>query len=282
MIKEFRIEFVTAAFFLLFLISVFSLFYFDVPRRAVFKLTGKEIKVGEDFRHLVDFPVEDFSSSIMLFSIDPENSDHIIIKKDTYEINRTIVVPRGTFLTIEPGSILKFNEGASLISYSPVNAAGTESEPILFTSKDEDSSWGVVGLVEADNSVFDHVRFENGNTAVVNHQNFSGSLSLFDSDAVITNSDFLNVHGNDGVWVSRAEVTISQNVFMNNRADCLDLDFGSGEISENEFINCGDEGIDLMENFDVTVIDNIVVGAGDKGIDADNQLDLILELNTIN
>jgi hypothetical protein len=176
---------------------------------------------------------------------------------------------------------LIFKKGTSLISYSPITARGTESEPILFVAQNKESPWGVVGLVKADKSVFDHVRFENGNTAVVNHQNFPGSLSLVDTDAEITNSEFLNVSGKDGVWVSRGEVTIKGNIFKDNRADCLDLDFGSGEISNNEFINCGDEGIDLMENYNVEVFNNLIVDAGDSGIDADNNLEKILDLNTI-
>jgi hypothetical protein len=258
-----------------------SLYYFDVPRRVVFKLTGKEIEVGEDFRHLVEFPIEDFSSSIMLFSIDPDNSTHILIKKDTYNINKTIVVPAGTHLTIEAGSVLKFNKGASFISFSPVTAKGTQSEPILFVAQDNESPWGVVGMVEADKSVFDNVRFKNGSTAIVNHQKFPGSLSLVDTDAEITNSEFLNASGNDGVWVLRADVLIRGNIFKDNITDCLDLDFGSGEIRDNEFINCGDEGIDLMANHDLDVINNLIVGAGSKGIDADNNLEEILDLNTI-
>jgi len=264
------------------LIFILSLFYFDIPGRVVFKLTGKEIEVGEDFRHLVDFPIEDFSNSIMLFSNDPDNSMHILIKKDTYNINKTIVVPAGTHLTIEAGSVLIFDKGASLISYSPITARGTESEPILFVAQNKESPWGVVGLVKADKSVFDHVKFENGNTALVNHQNFPGSLSLVDTDAEITNSEFLNVSGKDGVWVSRGDVIIKGNIFKDNRVDCLDLDFGSGEISNNEFINCGDEGIDLMENVNLEVFNNLIVSAGGNGIDADNDLEKILEMNTVN
>jgi len=263
------------------MILVLSMYYFDVPRKVVFKLTGKEIDVGEDFRHLIDFPIEDLLYSIMLFSIDPDNSMHILIRKGTYYINKTIVVPAGTHLTIEAGSVLSFKKGASLISYSPITARGTENEPILFVAQTKESTWGVVGLIMADKSVFDHVKFENGNTALVNNQKYSGSLSLVYTDAEITNSEFVNLFGKDGVWVLKGNVTIRGNLFKENRADCLDLDYGSGEISNNEFINCGDEGIDLMENYNVEVFNNIIVNAGDKGIDADNYIEKIMALNTI-
>ena len=147
-------------------------------------------------------------------------------------------MPAGTHLTIEAGSVLSFKEGASLISYSPITARGTQNEPILFIAQNKESTWGVVGLVMADNSVFDHVMFENGNTALVNNQRFSGSLSLVDTDAEITNSEFVNLFGKDGVWVLKGDVTIRGNVFKNNRVDCLDLDYGSGEISNKRRGRC--------------------------------------------
>jgi len=278
--NKFKLELGITSIFII-IIFVISIYYFDVPRKVVFKLTGKQIEVGEDFRHLIDFPIEDFLYSIMLFSIDPDNPMHILISKDTYYINKTIIVPAGTHLTIEAGSVLRFKKGASLISYSPITARGTENEPILFVAQNEASTWGVVGLVMAGKSVFDHVKFENGNTALVNNLQFSGTLSLVDTDAEITNSEFLNLFGKDGVWVLKGDVTIRENVFKNNRVDCLDLDYGSGEISNNQFINCGDEGIDLMENYNVRIFNNIIVSAGDKGIDADNNIEKIMSLNTI-
>ena len=278
--NKFKLELGITSIFII-IIFVISIYYFDVPRKVVFKLTGKQIEVGEDFRHLIDFPIEDFLYSIMLFSIDPDNPMHILISKDTYYINKTIIVPAGTHLTIEAGSVLRFKKGASLISYSPITARGTENEPILFVAQNEASTWGVVGLVMADKSVFDHVKFENGNTALVNNLQFSGTLSLVDTDAEITNSEFLNLFGKDGVWVLKGDVTIRENVFKNNRVDCLDFDYGSGEISNNQFINCGDEGIDLMENYNVRIFNNIIVSAGDKGIDADNNIEKIMSLNTI-
>lgn len=263
------------------IILLLSGYYYDVPRKVVVKLTGKEIEVGEDFRHVINFPIEDLLDSIRLFAIDPNDATRVLIKKGTYYINKTIVVPAGTHLTIERGSVLSFEEGVSLISYSPITARGTEDQPILFVAHNEESAWGVVGVVMADKSVFDHVRFENGNRALVNNQRFSGSLSLVYTDAEITNSEFVNLFGKDGVWVLKGNVRISGNVFKDNRGDCLDFDYGSGEISNNEFINCGDEGIDLMGNYDVEVFRNRIVSAGDKGIDADNYIEEIMHANSI-
>ncbi|MEK6949034.1 MAG: right-handed parallel beta-helix repeat-containing protein, partial [Nanoarchaeota archaeon] len=195
------------------------------------------------------------------------------------DINETIVVPKGFSLEIEAGSTLRFSKGKSLVSYSAVTAKGTEEDPITFTGKD-DAKWGSVGIVGIGKSIFEHVRFENGNGAMVNNQEFLGSLSLVESDIEISNSEFSNSSGKDGLWALNSDVMIRNNIFKDILADCLDLDNGSGEVSGNQFINCGDEGIDLSRNEDIEVFGNVIINSG-NGISADANLEEIRKLNEI-
>ena len=74
---------------------------------------------------------------------------------------------------------------------------------------------------------------------------------------------------------------IEGNLFHTTRKDCLDLDGGSGVIRDNEFRNCGDGGIDLSDNRDVSVLGNTVIVSTGNGIAADEELNEILVNNTV-
>lgn len=243
------------------------------------QLTGYNLTFAEDFSGLIDVSVVDFVDQYPFFSLDPQDSTKLILPKGAYDIHETIVVPSGSSLTIEPGTMLRFRVGRSLISYSPIIARGIESAPIHFTAQNTWRKWGVVGLVNTGKSIFEHVSFEHGRQALVNNIDFFGSLSLIETDVEIAHSQFLNLFGKDAVYVRQGRVLIRDNTFRDTNKDCLDLDGGSGEISHNQFINCGDEGIDLSFNYDIQVFDNKIIGSDGGRISADHNLDRIKKLN---
>jgi len=189
------------------------------------------------------------------------------------------VVPRGTQLTIAPGAVLRFGRGCSLVSYSPIVARGTPASPIVFTARNRVFKWGVVGIVDADSSAFEHVRFEHGRQARVNGIDFTGCLSLVRSGGEIAASRFASLYGRDGVSVRDGDVRIHDNLFEDTFKDGLDLDGGRGEITRNRFVNCGDEGIDVSQNDALQVYDNVVLDRRGGRIGAERRLDEILAHN---
>ena len=140
---------------------------------------------------------------------------------------------------------------------------------------------GSRGVVEAGPSVFENVRFEHGRQALINNIDFFGALSLINSEAEIAFSEFVDLFGKDGVYVHDGRVRIFENRFEDIYKDGLDLDGGAGEISRNQFINSGDEGIDLGDNLDVRVFDNQVLDPRGGRISADVNLDAIIDANTL-
>src|SRR3989338_470956 len=235
-----------------------------------------DVLANEDLSDMINANLDTFLAKYPFFSA---SKNRIILEKNAYDINETIVVPKGFSLKIEAGSMLRFSKDKSLISYSTVTAKGTEDDPIIFTSQDN-SKCGSLGIVRIGKSIFEHVKFENSKGATINNQEFMGSLSLVESDAEIINSEFLNLFGKDGLWALNSEVMVRNNIFKDILVDCLDLDNGSGEVSSNQFINCGDEGIDLSGNDNVEVFGNVIINAG-NGIDADVNLEEIRKLNEV-
>lgn len=246
-----------------------------------FQLTGYEVTLAESYPDRIDMTVANFVAQYPFFRLDPKDATHLTLPKGDYHLRETIVVPRGTVLTIEPGSVLRFDAGRSLISYSPIIAQGTASEPILFTAYHHWLKWGVVGVVQAEQAVFEHVRFEHGRHALVNGLDFFGTLSLLETDVVIKHSEFVDLFGKDGVNARYAHVLIQDNVFRNTYKDGLDVDGGTGQISHNQFINCEDEGIDLSENDNLDVFSNTILDQRGGRLAADHYLAEILPLNTL-
>ncbi len=260
---------------------LFSVFNIDKAGWLWFKLTGYNLTLSENYVSLIKLSPEEFVNRFQIFSLDPQNPTKLILRKGKYVIDETIVIPENTSLTIESGTVLNFDVGCSLISYSPIYAQGTASAPIRFLAKNKLLKWGVVGIVGAEKSIFEYVTFKHGRQARVNNIDFLAGLSIIESDVEITNSRFVNMFGKDAMYVRLGTVTINNNIFKNTYKDGLDLDGGSGEIYENEFINCGDESIDLSENINIRVFKNTILDKRGGRISADINLKKIKSLNTL-
>jgi hypothetical protein len=256
-------------------------FWLDRAGWIWYQLTGYNITLPEDCSNFVDVPVTRFLRENPAFAEDPEQIGALRLGRGIHVIERTIVVPRGTMLTIAAGATLRFKRGCSLISYSPIIARGTDLEPILLTAQNRFLKWGVVGVVGHGRSVFENVRFEHGRQARVNGLDFFGGLSLIGADVEIRNCEFIRLCGNDAVYVRSGNVQIRDNVFRNAFQDGLDLDSSYGEIRDNRFVTCGDEGIDLSRNGELAVFDNTILDAAGGRIGADLGLEEIRSANTL-
>ncbi|MBQ9454446.1 MAG: carboxypeptidase regulatory-like domain-containing protein [Thermoguttaceae bacterium] len=72
------------------------------------------------------------------------SSDQIWLAGQVYRVTGDVTVASGATLTIQPGAIVKFNSGKSLIVQSggTLNAQGTVAQPIVFTSVKDDEYGG--------------------------------------------------------------------------------------------------------------------------------------------
>ncbi|MFQ5605824.1 MAG: right-handed parallel beta-helix repeat-containing protein [bacterium] len=240
-----------------------------------FKLTGYNLTIAENFNEMVELSPDEIVNHYGMFTYDPREPSILRLKKGDYEITRTIVLPKNLRVYIEPGAILRFGVGCSLISYSPIDARGTATEPIVFTAKSKWLKWGAVGIVQTEKSIFEYVLFEHGRQAEVNGHQFLAGLSVIESDIEISNCHFRHMYGKDAVNVQKGQVSIKNNHFQNTFRDGLDVDGGAGEIHDNEFIDCGDEGLDLSQNDQLSVFNNKILDERGGRIGAEVNLDEI-------
>ena len=77
-----------------------------------------------------------------------------------YIVEGTVVIPAGTVLKIEPGTMVLMKDAAELVVYGRLLAEGTEAEPIHFTRYGNGASWKQIMFIEAQDSRFVHCTIE--------------------------------------------------------------------------------------------------------------------------
>lgn len=261
-------------------VFLFGVYRVDRAGWNWFRLTGYDVTLAEHHPRAANLSIEEFIRRHEMFSVAPDGSNRVLLPRGEHEIDATIVVPKGVRLVIEPGAVLRFGAGCSLISYSPISAIGTAQEAIIFTAKRKLLKWGVVGVVQTEKSYFHRVRFEHARSARVNGIIFFAGLSAIETDIEITDSQFIDMFGKDAVNIRYADALVRDNLFENATKDGIDMDGGTGEISRNVFMNCQDEGIDLSENFAIRVFDNKIQDRRGGRIEAENNLSEIRAANS--
>jgi len=197
-------------------------------------------------------------------------------------IERDVIVPSGVSLAIDAGTNIFFGPGASLISYGSIEANGTSGRPIIINGVGG-QIWGVVAISEGNRiSTFKNVRFSDGSDAYINGVYYSGMLSAYRSDIEISNSWFHRAGADDALNVKTAQVTVKDSFFIKNSADAIDFDFiKSGEVSGSQFLDNGNDGIDLSGST-IVIEDNQIIRSGDKGISVgERSIGTIIRENTI-
>ncbi len=254
-----------------------TIYFIDRGGWLWYRTTGYDITLAEEMQQQVDISLDEFVAKHPQFEL---TSSGLHLPQGDYTFKETVVVPRGTGLTIDPGTVLRFGAARSLISYSPVMALGTDEKPIRFTAQNPWLKWGVMGVVGSAPSVFEHIQLEHSRQALVNDIEFFAGLSLIETGGLIRNSTFENAFGKDAVNARMSEVRIQDNVFRNAAKDCLDLDGGSGVVSDNLFVDCDDEGIDLSDNEAIEVSNNTILDSRGGRLAADHNQEAIEAQNS--
>lgn len=245
-----------------------------------YRLTGFDVAIAEDLSDWVTLDAAEIARRDPRFSPDPLRPAGLLLRKGTYEFSETVVLPAGVALTVEPGSVLRFGAGRSLVAYGSIQARGTEAEPIVFTARNPWLKWGVVAVVGGGRSRFEHVRVEHARWARVNGLDLPGALSFLESDVDVARSQIANVFGKDALYLRGGRGVVRENLFRDVRRDCLDLDGGSALVQGNRFVDCGDEAIDLSGPYRVEVFGNEILDARGGRIAAGADLEAIRSHNT--
>jgi len=209
-----------------------------------------------------------------------EKNRIIYIKKGMYSLDKKYIIKPAYTVVAEEGLKIDLLNGASLISYSPLNFHGSDENPIVLTSSDS-TGQGIFVLNTKENSVLDYVQFNNLSNPSKNGWELSGAITFYEADVSISNCIFSNnQRGDDFLNIVRSEFDINNTLFSNILSDAFDSDFCTGTISNSSFENCGNDAIDVSGTS--LRINNVFMNKiGDKGLSSGENSQMIADNVTI-
>lgn len=267
----------------------------------------QEIIIGEYTRHepkpsleISDFLRDATKNTALFIKEHPQfhslktGSSTLTLGPGRIVFSKTIIMPVGTNLVIQPGTIIFMNEGSSLIVYGRVEARGTATHPIAIRAL-TNKTWGnllVLGNEAQKDSVFEYISMSGGSGFYGNGITATGMLALHKTGGSITRSVFENTHDDDAINIKYGKAIITNNTFRTLFGDAIDLDSVIGEavISNNIFGDFGfaadkgngpnGDGIDI--SFTTARIENNTVShCGDKGISVGEESRAVITNNII-
>ena len=206
--------------------------------------------------------------------------DELWAATDVHRVTGTVTVNAGITLTIEAGTIVKFNNNTGLSVNGALVASGTSTNMIIFTSDDDDSAGGDTnanGLSFGAPGQWDQIRFSGSVAVDVTSLEFvevryGGAQNLGNVYMDLANVDIVDSIIRDsssfGLRISRSSPELLRNVISNHAWSGVYLEsYGSSLIQDNEIRDNASRGIDVAAlAVTPTVIGNQILDNADWGI----------------
>ncbi len=209
-----------------------------------------------------------FKSNFSIFDFITVNLQDKQIKfiSGDHRLSKNLIIPAGFNVVVDKDFKLDLVNNASIISYSPFECNGTKTSPIRFYSSDS-SGAGIFISSSKEKSRLNYCYFTNLSNPTTDIWSLSGSVNFHETNVEISNSVFENNRSEDALNIIRSEFSIASSTFKNTQSDAFDGDFVKGEIEACEFLDTGNDGIDVSGS-DIFVKSVVINNPADKAISA--------------
>ncbi|MDX2470398.1 MAG: right-handed parallel beta-helix repeat-containing protein [SAR324 cluster bacterium] len=197
----------------------------------------------------------------------------ILIPKGSYYVQEDLIFPEGSHVTLAAGAKILIAEDRGVLIQGSLTVEGTKQEPVIITAKKQGEAFGSFAILGTgkEASRINHLILSGGNEKWMNGAYFSGAFSLhYQKSVQIENSQFIGGRADDGVNIKFSKIFLKNNIFKNNFADQIDLDYCNGFVLDSSFLyeqegdNNGD-GLDISGS-QIYASGNLYKNFNDKGI----------------
>jgi RHS repeat-associated protein len=199
-------------------------------------------------------------------------------------LNANVTVPTGSTLVIDPGLVLKFGglyESAEIVVQGGLQAEGTAAQPIIFTSKQDESAGGNTNNAGSTASPpgpgnWSGIQFTSTSTANVLDYvevRYGGQVGIDNLGCIETDGAPLTMDNSiesDGVHVglialTGSDVTLESDVFAQNLTG-LQLEAGSTDTVVNNTIDGNAVYGVILDSPTATLVNDLITNSGNAGV----------------
>ncbi len=198
-------------------------------------------------------------------------SDTTWVSNDTYRVIGDTYVDSGVTLTVTPGVRVEFADGFSLKVEGSLNATGTPTEPIVFTSSRTQPAPGAWGDIEfrANNSghfTLKYCRIEYANHAIIIN---SPAEEIIVQNEFVNNSESgIHIYGDSNATITGNTITFNKNGITSEEAVVSNVRIVNNSISHNmgEGMHIQASGNNFSRLSDITITNNVISNNSGSGI----------------
>jgi hypothetical protein len=159
-------------------------------------------------------------------------------------LDRDLLIPAGHIFEMGPGTELVLENGASIVSYSPVKLLGTAERPILIHSEKK-SGQGLLVLETKGKSLLKHVIFKSLNARDGQGQSTQAGVAFYRANAIFDHCTFLETLSKNALSIVHSDYRLYDCQFENAAGDAFDADYSTGHLDQVSFSNIGKDAIEI-------------------------------------
>ncbi|MBI9051157.1 MAG: hypothetical protein JEZ00_17170 [Anaerolineaceae bacterium] len=190
----------------------------------------------------------------------------LTFQRGSWQVDEDIVIPAGLTVKVEAGCQLYFSSDTVLLSFSALQAQGTQQEPVIFSASTD--TWpGLVVINAEDESLLEHVIIEKTGGIERGGWILTGGVTFYRSPLVLRNATLQDSMVEDAINVIRTTFLFDHLTIQRTPSDAFDADFANGEIVSSHFEDIGGDAVDTSGAV-VSILDTTMLNIVDKGLSA--------------
>jgi len=215
-----------------------------------------------------------------------KDGNEVIIPKGNYYLSEDLIFPRGSKIFLNAGTKISIAKDVGVLIQGSLIIDGTKEQPVIVKAIKPNEAFGTFAVLGSgkETSKIKYLKLSNGNEKWMNGAYFSGAFALhYQKEVIIENSEFIGGRADDGVNIKFSKINLNNNIFKNNFADQIDLDYCKGFVRDSSFIydtkgdNNGD-GLDISGS-QIYASGNLFRNFKDKGVSVGEKSQIFITKN---